>query len=131
MIRVIRVASMSDIYREKVLDHYKHPRNYGKIKNPDFSHEEQNIFCGDSVEIYGLLDKDIIPHIKFTGRGCVISQAAASLLLETLQGKSIKEIERLTIKDVVQLLGVSLSSTRMKCAELPLLALKKGLGILK
>ncbi len=120
-----------DIYKDHVLDHYKNPRNYGKIKSPDFCHEEQNIFCGDSVEIFGLLDKDTIQHIKFTGRGCVVSQAAASLLLEKIQGKSKKEIEKLVVEDVVKLLGVKLSSTRMKCAELPLLALKKGLGIFK
>lgn len=117
-----------DVYKDHILDHYKNPRNYGKIKNPDFCHEEQNIFCGDSIEIFGLLDKDKIQHIKFTGRGCVISQAVASLLLENIQGTSKKGIEKISVEDIVKLLGVKLSPTRLKCAELPLLALKKAIN---
>lgn len=120
-----------DIYREHVLDHYKNPRNQGEVKNPDFKAKENNIFCGDWVEVSGTFEKEKIDDVKFKGKGCVISQASASLLTEAIQHKSPKRVEKMNVEDVVELLGVSLSPTRMKCAELPLIALKRALGFKK
>lgn len=122
---------MSDVYREHVLDHYKNPRNYGEIKNPDFSHKENNFLCGDSVQISGILDGDIIKEVKFNGKGCVISQASASLLTEYVIGKTKEDVKQMDVKEVVELLGVDLSPTRMKCGELGLLSLKKALNVLE
>ena len=119
------------IYPQHLLDHYKNPRNCGMIRNPDFHAKENNIFCGDSVEISGTVKNKKIADIKFSGRGCVVSQAAASLITEFVKGKSLTRIERISIDDIIKLLGVTLSPTRKKCGELPLIALKKGLGITK
>lgn len=117
-----------NIYREYVLDHYKNPRNYGKIENPDFKFKENNIFCGDSIEISGKLKDKKIQGIKFCGRGCVISQASASLLTDFVKNKSLNSIDKLMVQDIIEMLGVSLSTTRMKCAELPLVALKRAIN---
>lgn len=114
-------------YPQHLLDHYKNPRNCGTIPNPDFRAKENNIFCGDSVEISGILKGDSIEDVKFTGRGCVVSQAAASLLTDFVKGKSVKAVEEMSADDVVKLLGVTLSPTRKKCGELSLLALQKSL----
>lgn len=122
---------MSDIYRDFILDHYKNPRNYGEIPAPDFKNKENNLLCGDSVEISGKLEKEKITDIKFKGKGCVISQASASILMEYVKGKSVKDIENMEAQNVVKLLGVSLSPTRTKCAELSLKSLKKALKISK
>jgi nitrogen fixation NifU-like protein len=118
---------MYNIYRDVVLDHYKNPRNFGKISQPDFSAKKRNILCGDSIEITGNLEKSKIKDIKFTGKGCVVSQASASLLTDYVRGKPESFIEKLSVKDLVELLGVSLSPMRMRCAELSLSALKKAL----
>ena len=116
---------------QHLLDHYKNPRNCGMMPNPDFHAKENNIFCGDSVEISGTVKNKKIADIKFTGRGCVVSQAAASLLTDFIKGKSVKAVETITADDIVKLLGVTLSPTRKKCGELSLIALKKGLDIIK
>ena len=117
----------ADIYREIIMDYYRNPRNYGKITNPDFYAVEENIFCGDSIEVSGKLKSGKIADIKFQGRGCVISQAAASAFTEFVKNKSVSRVKKLKTPDTVKLLGITLTPTRMKCAELVLLALKKGL----
>lgn len=117
-----------NIYREHILDHYKNPRNYGKIEHADFKSKESNIFCGDSVEITGKLKGKKIQNINFCGRGCVISQASASILTESVKNKHINSIDKLTVQDVIKMLGVSLSAMRMKCAELPLIAIKRAIN---
>jgi len=116
---------MEEIYKEIILDHYKNPRNFGKIKKPDFYSKESNVFCGDDVEFFLKIKNKRIKEIKFQGRGCVISQASSSLLSEYLKNKLLSKVKETTINDVINLLGIKLSPTRMKCAELPLIALKK------
>lgn len=122
---------MSDIYRDFILDHYRNPRNFGEISKPDFENKEKNMLCGDVVEISGKLKAGKIDDVKFAGKGCVISQASASILMEHVKGKSVKDIGKMEVNNVVKLLGVSLSSTRTKCAELSLKSLKKALKISK
>lgn len=120
---------MSNIYRDFILDHYKNPRNFGKITKADFSEKRKNIFCGDVIEISGKLEKNKIKDVKFVGRGCAISQASASILTEYAKGKSLKQIKDITIHDLSDMMGVELSPTRMKCAELSLKTLNKALGV--
>ena len=120
---------MEQLYKEAIMDHYKHPHNYGLTKEPDFSAKEDNIFCGDSIVITLKTKNNKIKEVGFQGEGCVISQATASMLTDHIKGKTLKSICLLTVKDATRLLGVSLSPSRMKCAELPLIAIKKALKL--
>ena len=110
----------SDMYRQQILDHYKNPRNYGEIEDPTFSHIGENPMCGDTIEMDVVLDDDeeTIQGVAFRGDGCAISQAAASMLSETLPGTSIAELEEMDRDDVIDMLGVDISPMRVKCAVL-------------
>jgi len=114
-------------YREKLLDHYHHPRNAGQLDVPDFSSEEFNQSCGDQVHIEGHVRGGVITELVFLGSGCVISQAAASMICEFGKGKSIDEIVALDKDFMLKLIGVELGPTRLRCALLPLYALQHGL----
>ncbi|MFA6272213.1 MAG: SUF system NifU family Fe-S cluster assembly protein [Patescibacteria group bacterium] len=120
--------SISDIYREEIIDHAKNPRNYGKLTDYDFEHKESNPVCGDTISFQMKLDEQKkVKAIAFEGNGCTVSQASTSLLFESVIGKTIEEINKLSSGDVLQLLGVeSLTPARMKCALLSLSALKKA-----
>ena len=118
---------MYDLYREYILDHYKNPRNYGEIPDPDISHEEYNPLCGDRLVIQLKLDQDRVVDVKFHGEGCAISQASASMLTEQIQGKSLDELKALTKEDILEMLGIPISPVRLKCALLSLKALKAGI----
>jgi len=109
------------------MDHFRNPRNYGTLEYPDFSSGEYNPSCGDAIAIQGIIKDDRIFKIAFTGKGCVISQAAASMLLEYCIGKTIDEIDAFDAHTMQELLGISLGPVRLKCALLPLHALKKGI----
>jgi len=124
---------MDDLYREIILDHFKNPRNFGKLKNPTTTFSLYNSACGDRIEIDIKIKSQkskvkIIDDIKFTGVGCAISIASASLLTESVMGKDIKEVERLTTEDVLKMLGITLTPTRLKCALLPLEVLQKAVN---
>lgn len=110
----------SDLYREQILDHYNQPRNYGDLEAPTFSHAGENPMCGDSIEVDVRIDETTgnIEAIAFTGEGCAISIAAASLLSKHLEGMSVEQLVDLTRDDMVDLLGVELSPMRVKCAVL-------------
>ena len=109
----------SDLYREQTLDHYKQPRNYGDLEDPTFSHAGENPMCGDSIEVdVRVDDTGEIEAIAFTGDGCAISIAAASLLSEHLEGRSVDTLVELDRDDMTELLGVELSPMRVKCAVL-------------
>ncbi|MBP1985879.1 Fe-S cluster assembly sulfur transfer protein SufU [Halolamina salifodinae] len=112
--------SGSDMYRQQILDHYKNPRNYGEMQDPDFSHVGENPSCGDTIQVDVKLadDDETIEQVAFSGDGCAISQAAASLLTETLPGKSIDELQAMDTDDIVDMLGVDISPMRIKCAVL-------------
>jgi nitrogen fixation protein NifU and related proteins len=113
-------------YREFILDHYRNPRNYGRVEAPDITHEEHNPFCGDVVGIDLKLRDGVIEEAMFHGRGCAISQASASLMTERLKGKSLEEAREISKEDVLDELGIDISPARLKCALLALKALKVG-----
>lgn len=116
-------------YREFLLDHYKNPKNKGKIITADISKKDSNPLCGDEIEIAIKLDdkRKNIEEIKFDGNGCVISMACASILAEYLEGKSIAEASNISREDFLSMLELNLTPTRVKCAMLALNTMKKGI----
>jgi len=118
------------MYREHILDHYKHPRNFGVVKSPSVDHEANNPLCGDQIRLTFLVnEKDEIADVKFTGRGCAISQASASLLTSRVKGKPLSEIKQIDRDAVVAMLGIPISPVRLKCALLSLAVLREGIEI--
>jgi len=120
------MAIDDQFYREFILDHYKNPRNFGRLEGADISHEEYNPLCGDVVGMDFRLRDGTIEDIRFHGRGCAISQASASLLTERLRGLSLEEARQISRDDVLDELGIDISPARLKCALLPLKVLKVG-----
>lgn len=116
----------NSLYREEILEHWRDPQNYGELTDADFIVNENNPFCGDSIHLTGKVDKDKLVDIKFTGEGCVISKAAASIMSEFMKGKNVEEIKKLNQEDFLSILGIPLSISRIKCALLPYSALQKG-----
>jgi nitrogen fixation NifU-like protein len=115
------------IYQDLILDHYRNPRNQGELKNATHSAKASNPTCGDTLGMQILVKNDIIGDVRFSGSGCAISQASASLLTEHVKGKPATEASALEPKDVLELLGVAISPARLKCALLSLETLKKTL----
>src|SRR2546429_3313615 len=113
-------------YREYILDHYKNPRNFGRIDEPDITHEEYNPLCGDLVGMDFRIADGVIEDVRFHGRGCAISQASASLMTERLKGLPLEEARRISRDDVLEELGIDISPARLKCALLSLKVLKVG-----
>ncbi|MBI5398190.1 SUF system NifU family Fe-S cluster assembly protein [Candidatus Woesearchaeota archaeon] len=117
-----------EIYKENILDHYRHPHNAGSMSDATFSHRELNPLCGDTIELFVKVDsKKRVNDVKFTGKGCAISQASISLLSDSIKGKTIEEIKNLKREDVIGLLGIPIGIVRMKCALLSLRTLQKGI----
>ena len=115
------------MYREQIIDLYEHPLNQGNIESPDFSYEEDNPLCGDVVRIdVRLDDQKRVAEVKWSGEGCAISQASASLLTEEIKGKTLEEVKAFSKDELLELLGIQLSMTRVKCALLSLKVLKAG-----
>jgi nitrogen fixation NifU-like protein len=120
--------SSADIYREIILDYYRNPRNYGKIQDPDISQRDSNPLCGDELEMHLNIKEDKVADVKFTGKGCAISQASASMLTELIMGKDFEYVKKLTKEDILDNLGLhELGPARIKCALLSLKVLKSGL----
>jgi len=118
---------MDDMYREVILDHYKNPRNKGTLDPHDFSYEDENPLCGDKLRIDVRLDEQKrIKEVAFSGRGCAISQASASMLTEAIMGKTVEEVKQMTTDDILDMLGIELGPVRLKCALLSLKVLKAG-----
>lgn len=109
---------------EFVLDHYKNPRNTGEIEDPDFSYEEGNPSCGDKIRFDVKVEDNKVVEVKFIGNGCAISQAAASILTEMIEGKELSEIKEIDGLQFLENLGVNISPIRYKCALLALKVLK-------
>ena len=119
---------MDDFYKENILDHYRNPRNAGTLDQHTHSHEEYNPLCGDIVRIDLHVNEDnIIDQVAFSGRGCAISQASASMLTEMLQGKTLEEAKTIDKDDILEMLGIEIGPVRIKCALLSLKVLKVGL----
>jgi nitrogen fixation NifU-like protein len=120
--------SSADIYREIILDYYRNPRNYGKIENPDISKRDSNPLCGDELEMHINLKDNKVSDVKFTGKGCAISQASASMLTELIMGKDFEYVKKLTKEEILENLGLpDLGPARIKCALLSLKVLKYGI----
>jgi nitrogen fixation NifU-like protein len=115
------------IYREIILDHSKHPRNKGILDPADYSYEDVNPLCGDEIRIDVRVKDDQIDEIAFSGRGCAVSQASASILTEMVEGMSLDEVKHLTKDDLLEEIGIPVSPARLKCALLGLKVLKAGI----
>jgi nitrogen fixation NifU-like protein len=122
-------GAFDDLYREVILDHYKNPRGHGVIEDADAEAEGQNPLCGDEVSIYVAFgeDGDTIDEVKFSGRGCAISQAATSMLMEMTKGRKATEIATMDKDELLEEIGIKLTPVRVKCALLGLTTLKVAL----
>jgi len=118
---------MDDLYREVILDHYKNPRHHGTLDPHDFSYQDENPLCGDTIRIDVRLDENQrVKEVAFSGKGCAISQASASMLTESIMGKTLEEVKQIGKDDILEMLGIQLGPTRLKCALLSLKVLKAG-----
>lgn len=121
---------MDDIYREQILDHYKHPRNFGSLKNASTTASENLVSCGDQLSVGLLIDQKTktLKEIMFQGQGCALSIASASMLSEIVKNKKIADLQRLAKGDILAMLGINPTPTRLKCALLSLEVLHKALN---
>ena len=118
------MSELDSLYREVILDHYKNPRGHGVISDPDAQAEGQNPLCGDEVSIAVEFEGDTIADVKFQGRGCAISQAATSMLMDMVKGRTAQEVASMSRDELLEEVGIPLTPVRLKCALL-------GLGVLK
>src|SRR5437867_370063 len=114
------VTRMDDLYRDYILEHYRRPHNFGVLENATATQEGANPLCGDRITMQLRLIGDQIAAVGFTGRGCAISQASASLLTDEIKGKPVATAAGMSSSDVLDLLGIEISPARMKCALLSL-----------
>jgi len=118
---------MDDFYKEYILDHYRNPRNFGHLEHPTAKAEDLNPLCGDTITMeLDVDDAGKVSDVKFSGRGCAISQASASMLTESIKGLSLEEVAKLSPDAVLEKVGIGISPTRMKCALLGLKVLKSA-----
>lgn len=108
------------MYRQQIMDHYKNPRNHGRLESPTFTHTGENPSCGDTITMDVQLadDGETIERVAFSGDGCAISQASASMLTQRLPGTTLSELAEMDTDDITEMLGVDISPMRIKCAVL-------------
>ncbi len=120
---------MDDLYRDEILEHYRHPHNFGTLPEPDAVHEGSNPLCGDRITLMlGIGETGTIDEVAFTGRGCAISQASASMLTDEIKDKPLSDLARLGREDILDSLGIDISPARLKCALLSLDTLRRALA---
>ena len=111
---------MDDLYRDYILEHYRRPHNFGVLEAPTASYEGSNPLCGDRITMMLGISDGVVREVAFTGRGCAISQASASLLTDEIKGKTVAQVEEMTPDDLLDLIGIEISPARLKCALLSL-----------
>ena len=119
---------MDDLYRDYILEHYRRPHNFGVIEDPTATFEGSNPLCGDRITLQLGVRDGVVERVGFTGRGCAISQASASLLTDEIKGKPVEEVAKMTSADVLDLLGIEISPARLKCALLSLDTLEHAIA---
>lgn len=118
-----------NLYAQNILDHYKNPRNHGELKNPDAFFKSLNSSCGDQIQVYIKVDKNILKKINFTGNGCAVAIATSSILSEVLIGKNTNEVLAMDLNDVKKILGINISSRRYKCALIGLKSIQGAITL--
>jgi nitrogen fixation protein NifU and related proteins len=118
--------SLDDYSRQNILDHYQNPRNWGTLEHPDISAEDSNPLCGDRIRMDLRVKDGRVEAVRFSGEGCSISRAAASMLSEEIEGKTLEELKSIGKEEILDLLGIELGPVRLKCALLALKTLKVG-----
>jgi nitrogen fixation NifU-like protein len=120
---------MDDLYRDEILEHYRNPHNFGTLDEPTLVKEGSNPLCGDRITLMLAISNDgTVEDVTFTGRGCAISQASASMLTDEIKGKPLTEVATTGRQDVLDNLGIEISPARMKCAMLSLETLKSAVS---
>ncbi|OGC56262.1 hypothetical protein A3H26_03655 [candidate division WWE3 bacterium RIFCSPLOWO2_12_FULL_36_10] len=116
-----------NMYREELMEHYKNPLHRGVIKNPTREVEKKNPMCGDIIRLQVIVKGNVVEDVKYNGESCAICLASADILAHEVIGKSVFEVKKMSKKDLLELIGVELTTSRVKCAELSLIALMEAL----
>ena len=119
---------MDDMYRQYILEHFRDPHNYGSLEHPDIHAADTNPLCGDRIAIDLSVTDGRVDEVRFSGRGCAISQASASMLSDRIEGASLEELRALTPQDIFGMLGIEIGPARQRCALLSLRVLHQGIG---
>ena len=117
-----------DIYQEEILEHYRHPRNFGAIKKPTYSSSAENPLCGDSIVLELRIKRNKVDDVGFTGSGCALSTASASLFTEWMRGKTLAQLRKAKPSQLFHLIEIPITPVRHKCVLLPLKSLQRALG---
>jgi nitrogen fixation NifU-like protein len=120
------MSTWDELYRENILEHYQRPRNRGTLEHPDVTFEDANPLCGDRIRMDFAIRDGRIAEVRFSGHGCAISQASASMLCERIEGQPLEEVKKVSRDDVLEMIGIELGPVRLKCALLALKTMKAG-----